>query len=47
MTFASGDKYDGNWQNDSQTGKGLYTWKDGTTYEGGFIEGKKNGTGKN
>lgn len=45
MKFANGETYNGSWQNDVQTGKGIYTWIDGAIYEGGFIEGKKTGEG--
>ena len=43
----TGGKYEGNWKDDKQHGKGKETWNNGDeTYEGDFIEGKKNGKGK-
>jgi hypothetical protein len=41
----SGDTYVGEWQNDRIQGKGVYTFKDKTRYEGQFAEDKRNGWG--
>ena len=44
MIWASGEKYDGDWKNDMQEGKGTYLYASGTHYEGewrnGVMEGK-------
>ncbi len=43
----SGGKYEGSWFNDKQHGFGKETWNNGAeTYEGEFIDGKKNGRGR-
>ena len=33
-TFANGDQYIGNWENDSRKGTGVYIWSSGNKYEG-------------
>ena len=42
-----GSKYQGEWVNDSQHGKGEESWNNGQTkYIGQFYKGKKNGKGR-
>ena len=51
---AGGAKYEGEWLNDQQHGKGVEVWPDGSKYEvwkslimkGMYTFGKKNGKGK-
>ena len=45
MTYKSNDKYEGDFENDSITGKGTLTCADGSIYTGEFKEGKKQGKG--
>lgn len=40
-----GDMYVGEYKDDKRHGKGLYTMKDGTRYEGGFCNGRPHGHG--
>ena len=43
----NGGKYEGQWSDDKQHGKGKEVWSNGAeTYEGDFVEGKKNGKGR-
>ena len=43
MTFANGDKYDGEWKDDNMHGYGLFTYPCGGKYEGQWKDGKKHG----
>ena len=40
IRFPNGDVYKGSVDNCQLQGEGLYTFKSGTVYEGGFKEGK-------
>ena len=31
--------YDGEWENDTRTGYGLYVWEEGDIYSGGWLNG--------
>lgn len=42
LTFANGDKYEGNFENNEIHGKGKYTWTTGDVFEGNFKDGKMN-----
>ena len=42
-TFASGNKYVGEWRDDKQHGQGTYTTGDGNKYAGEYRDGKRNG----
>ena len=35
-TYADDDVYDGDWVNDTRHGRGVYTFHNGCTFEGGF-----------
>ena len=43
--FSSGDKYEGEWQNDQPHGQGTYTYSCGEVYAGEYHSGKKHGLG--
>ena len=45
FTFASGDKYVGEWQEDKSHGQGTYTSANGDKYVGEYKDGKRNGQG--
>eukprot|EP00049_Salpingoeca_infusionum_P027750 m.34025 g.34025 ORF g.34025 m.34025 type:complete len:152 (-) comp9722_c0_seq1:233-688(-) len=45
MKFASGQIYDGQWEDDTMAGHGVLTFPDGSCYQGGFKAGKFNGEG--
>ncbi len=38
-------KYEGDWKNGNQTGKGVLIWSDGDKYEGDFVDGNQMGKG--
>ena len=40
------DSYVGNLDEGTRSGKGKYTWSDGTVYEGPYVNGAKHGEGK-
>ena len=40
MTWADGAKYDGEFQNDMEHGRGAKTWSNGDKYEGMWKNGK-------
>jgi hypothetical protein len=40
MSYACGDKYDGEWRNDFPNGKGILTLVNGLKYEGDWENGK-------
>ena len=44
-TWADGNKYVGEWQDNSFNGQGTYTWADGTKYVGKWQDGRRNGQG--
>lgn len=46
-TYSNGDIYDGNWSNNLRHGMGTYTYiASSVKYEGGWVNGKKEGTGE-
>src|SRR5438477_7261491 len=45
FTFASGDKYIGDFQDGKYHGQGIATYADGRKYVGDFKDGKRNGQG--
>lgn len=46
MFYMNRDVYEGMWVNDKTNGEGLYLWKDGGKYLGGFHQGQMHGEGK-
>lgn len=46
VTYSTGDCYEGCWDSDKYSGKGVYVWKDRGSYEGDFEAGKMQGHGK-
>lgn len=40
------DKYEGQFSRGLPQGNGIYTWSNGSTYNGEWLEGKRNGSGK-
>lgn len=44
-TYANGNRYDGEWQDDKPNGHGVYTWANGDRYDGEWRNGKQNGHG--
>ena len=42
---STGNTYEGDWVYDYRTGKGKFTWADGTYHEGDFVRGKYEGYG--
>jgi hypothetical protein len=47
LSFQNGDLYVGSWKNDKFHGKGKYHYhKEGKTYLGQFVEGKRSGVAK-
>ena len=44
-TFASGNKYEGEWKDDMKNGRGVYTFASGNKYDGEWKDNKKNGRG--
>jgi hypothetical protein len=46
MTFANGDKYNGEWKNDIIEGKGVFIWANGDIYEGRWKNCNRYGNGK-
>ena len=40
-----GDTYEGAWKDDNMHGKGVYSYSDGSVYEGDFQNGVKCGHG--
>lgn len=46
-TYANGDTYDGEWCHHLRHGQGTYIYKQaGLMYIGGWIKGRRDGTGK-
>ena len=39
MYFENGDEYNGAWENGKMHGKGIYTYRDGKTFEGTWVSG--------
>ena len=35
--WANGEKYDGDWKDNTMEGKGHYTWPDGRSYIGDYV----------
>jgi len=46
-TWANGNKYVGEWQNNKRNGQGINTWADGEKYIGEWQNDKRNGQGNN
>ena len=46
-TWANGNKYVGEWQNNKRNGQGINTWADGEKYVGEWQNDKRNGQGNN
>lgn len=42
----SNETYEGNFKNNTLTGKGKYTWGNGDSYSGDFLNGKMHGVGE-
>lgn len=45
-TYANGDIYEGDYENDNFHGKGKFTFTNGNIYEGDWVNGKRHGKGK-
>ena len=45
MTWTSGDRYEGQFENGLRDGQGAYYFPDGDRYEGGWKAGKQHGQG--
>jgi hypothetical protein len=45
ITWANGDKYEGEWKDGNTHGKGTFTWADGDKYVGEYKDGMKHGKG--
>jgi hypothetical protein len=43
--WASGNRYEGDWEEDKPHGKGVFTWASGERYIGAFFQGRKDGFG--
>ena len=43
MTWANGDRYEGQWLDGNRHGKGTYVWSSGGRYEGDWAENKRTG----
>ena len=44
-TYAPGETYEGEWDNDKPNGRGKYTFTSKAVYEGEFVDGAFNGKG--
>lgn len=44
--YDSGNKYEGDWKNDTMNGYGKYYFSNGDKYEGEWRDGKINGKGR-
>ena len=44
--YATGNVFEGNYENDLRNGNGKYTWSDGSVYEGNWENDYQNGYGK-
>lgn len=40
------EKYEGEWYNDKENGKGQYTWIDGSKFKGTYDNGMRTGKGE-
>jgi len=38
MSYANGEKYDGQWKDDKKQGRGMHSYQNGDRYDGGWIE---------
>jgi hypothetical protein len=45
-TYANGDVYEGNWEDDKKQGKGKYTFANGAVYVGNWKDDERHGEGK-
>jgi hypothetical protein len=45
VSYANGDRYEGEVRDDKPNGRGVYTWPDGRRYDGEWRNGKRNGHG--
>lgn len=45
LTFDDGSYYEGEFDDDSMSGKGIYKWASGAIYEGDFVDGSMHGFG--
>ncbi|NQW28224.1 MAG: hypothetical protein HQ474_09960 [Flammeovirgaceae bacterium] len=45
VTYANGDKYEGDWVDGKMNGLGTYTFANGDKYEGDRVDGRMNGSG--
>jgi hypothetical protein len=45
LTYANGDKYEGEWKDDLKNGQGTFTWANGNKYVGEYKDDKRNGQG--
>ena len=45
ITFANGDKYEGDWSEGAKNGKGKYTCKNGVCYDGKWKDDQRHGSG--
>ena len=43
MSYANGDKYDGDWKDDNKDGKGIYSDANGNKYDGDWKDDFMNG----
>ena len=43
MIYSNGDEYVGDWKDDFQDGKGIYTWPHGVKYVGDFKGSNRHG----
>ena len=41
MTWTSGDKYIGDWEDNVRSGHGLYLYASGNRYKGQYVRGRK------
>jgi len=39
MTWANGNRFEGNWENDKPHGHGTFEWADGQKYIGEWVDG--------
>jgi len=44
-TYADGEKYVGEWQDNKSNGQGTFTWPDGRKYVGEWRDDKRTGVG--
>lgn len=46
VTWANGNRYEGEWRDDRQSGQGVYVWAIGSRYEGEWRDGRRDGRGR-